>query len=130
MRTYTGGGGVNEKRTGAYKGAGGGGGVRNWQFYCVRTLWMPPYTSAFLLQLTFAANLELFYSGFKDELYLNFLGALLMILRYVTLWNDTVFSRIKTAASLFIFQKAGLLFNIFSLKIRLSPTVFFVIFSL
>ena len=31
--------GVNEKRTGAYKGRG----VRNWRFYCVRTLWMPPY---------------------------------------------------------------------------------------
>ena len=35
---------VNGKRTGAYKG---GGGVRNWRFYCVRTLWMPPYFSLF-----------------------------------------------------------------------------------
>ena len=40
LRTYTGGGGVNEKRTGAYKE---GEGVRNWRFYWVRTLWMPPY---------------------------------------------------------------------------------------
>ena len=31
--------GVNEKRTGAYKGVGG---VRNWRFYCVCTLWIPP----------------------------------------------------------------------------------------
>ena len=36
------GGGVNEKRAGVYKG---GEGVRNWQFYCVRTLWMPHYNT-------------------------------------------------------------------------------------
>ena len=42
---YAGGGGVNEKRTGAYKG---GGGVRNWRFYCVRTLWMPPLITLLL----------------------------------------------------------------------------------
>ena len=45
LRTYAGGGGgINGKHAGAYKG---GGGVRNWRFYCVRTLWMPPYFSLF-----------------------------------------------------------------------------------
>ena len=39
LRKYAGGRGVNEKRRGAYKG---GGGILNWRFYCVRTLWMPP----------------------------------------------------------------------------------------
>ena len=58
LRTYAGGGGVNGKRTGAYKG---GGGVRNWRFYCVRTLWMPPkrfFLCTFHLVVILASSLS------------------------------------------------------------------------
>ena len=39
LRTYAGGGESMKNPTVAYKGEGG---VRNWRFYCIRTLWMPP----------------------------------------------------------------------------------------
>ena len=39
LHMYAGGGGVNEKHTGVYKG---GGEIRNLRFYCVHTLCIPP----------------------------------------------------------------------------------------